>query len=169
VAALLALAAVRPSLQAWRPSWSWGAALLGAGVGLAWVLLTSGDGGAAAAELAAMSPGARWAWLAVRILGSTLLIPLVEELAFRGWLLPWLASPTSAQAGPAWSWPAAALSSLAFGALHQHWALGALAGVAFAVALRRRGRLGDAVLAHATCNGVIAVAAAWLGRWDLWT
>jgi membrane protease YdiL (CAAX protease family) len=60
-----------------------------------------------------------------------------------------------------------ALSSLAFGAIHQHWVLGTIAGAVFAFARLRRGRLSDAVLAHAVANAVVA-AAALSGRWGLW-
>jgi len=38
----------------------------------------------------------------------------------------------------------------------------------FAVAWMRRGRLGDAILAHALANACIAVAVLGFGRWDLW-
>ena len=97
------------------------------------------------------------------------MIPIVEELAFRGFLLPWLVSPRFEQVPPrVWTFGAVAFSSLAFGALHRVWLLGALAGLAFAVARLRRGRLGDAILAHAAANAVVAAAAVWGGRLDLW-
>jgi membrane protease YdiL (CAAX protease family) len=67
-----------------------------------------------------------------------------------------------------WTWPAVILSSAAFGALHQHWLIGTVAGLAFAAARLHRGRLGDAVLAHALCNAGIAAAVLLGGRWDLW-
>jgi exosortase E/protease (VPEID-CTERM system) len=167
---LLILVLVRRSLPAPSPRFSWPAALIGAAVSLAWVLSSRGDGSALTAELADMAPASRYSWIALRALGSSLVIPLVEELAFRGFLLPWLASPDLEVPGArTWSWPAAVLSSLAFGALHERWIAGALAGLAFAVAWQLRGRLGDAVLAHAICNAGIAGAVLLCGRWDLWT
>jgi CAAX prenyl protease-like protein len=118
--------------------------------------------------LAALPPVDRFAWLAVRITGSVLVIPLVEELAFRGFLLPWLVSPDFERVSPrAWTWPAVILSSLAFGAIHEQWILGTLAGMIFAAARIRRGRLSDAVLAHVVANAVVATAAL-SGRWYLW-
>jgi CAAX prenyl protease-like protein len=108
------------------------------------------------------------AWLAVRVTGSVFVIPLVEELAFRGFLLPWLVSPDFENVSPrAWTWPAVLLSSLAFGALHEHWVLGTLAGLVFAAVRLHRGRLSDAVLAHSVANAVVA-AAALSGLWALW-
>ncbi len=94
---------------------------------------------------------------------------MVEELAFRGFLLRWLVSPEFESVPPrAATWPAILLSSLAFGALHDHWVLGTLGGLVFAVAWMRRGRLADAILAHALANASIAVAVLEFGRWDLW-
>ena len=97
------------------------------------------------------------------------MIPVVEELAFRGFLLRWLVSPEFERVPPrAWTWSAVLLSSLAFGAVHAHWILGTLTGLAFAMVLLRRGRLADAILAHALTNAGIAVAVLGFGRWDLW-
>jgi exosortase E/protease (VPEID-CTERM system) len=138
----------------------------------AWVGLLRADGPAADrlfAAVQALGPVERWSWIVVRILGSCLVIPAVEELAFRGFLLRWLVSPEFERVPPrAWTWPALLLSSLAFGALHRHWIVGSVAGLAFAVVLLRRGRLSDAIIAHGLTNAGIAVAVLGFGRWDLW-
>lgn len=169
VAALAALLLVRRDLPKLSFSVPWVPVLLAAGVYAIWIPWGGGDGLALAGDLARLSPVGRWTWIAVRAAGSCLLIPLVEELAFRGFLLPWLVSPDFENAPPrAWTWPAVLLSSLAFGALHQQWLIGTLAGVAFAAARLYRGRLGDAVLAHALCNAGIAAAVLLGRRWDLW-
>jgi membrane protease YdiL (CAAX protease family) len=47
--------------------------------------------------------------------------------------------------------------------------LGTLAGFAFATLRLWRGRLGDAVLAHAVCNAGLAAAALGGGRLDSWS
>lgn len=168
-AAGLVLFAVRRQLPRPRLGWSLPAVALGVAVGVAWVLLARGEPGLGEA-LAGIGPGRRWAWIAVRILGSCAVIPVVEELAFRGFLLPWLARPDfEALPARATAWPAVLLSSLAFGALHQHWVLGTAAGLAFALARWYRGRLGDAIVAHAAANAAIALAVLLGGRWDLWS
>ena len=94
---------------------------------------------------------------------------MIEELAFRGFLLRRLidADFTSVEPDRA-ALPAIALSSLAFGALHQSWLAGTLTGLLFAAALLRRGRLADAVVAHATANAVLALLVLGTGRWSLW-
>ena len=60
------------------------------------------------------------------------------------------------------------VSSLAFGLLHQRWLAGVLAGMAFAIAQQRNGRLNDAVSAHALANLLIAAAVLTRERWSLW-
>jgi exosortase E/protease (VPEID-CTERM system) len=160
----------RRSLPALAPSRSPLPALLGAAAGIAWVVAAVGDARPLGDAVAGLAPATRAAWIVGRAAGAVVLIPIVEELAFRGFLLGWLGAPRPAEAAEAlaWGWPAALLSSLAFGALHQHWLLGTLAGLAFAAARVWRGRLGDAVLAHVACNAVVAVAVGLQGRWDLW-
>ncbi|MBI5070613.1 MAG: exosortase E/protease, VPEID-CTERM system [Deltaproteobacteria bacterium] len=143
------------------------AALLGLGAGVLWVVAHRAEPALPPPWLADLSLPARGAWIAVRLLGSTLVIPVAEELAFRGFLLSWLA-PHGEGSGRDFGLPAALLSSLAFGALHAGWWQGTLAGLAFALALRLRGRLGDAILAHMVANGVVALAVLAGGRWDLW-
>jgi exosortase E/protease (VPEID-CTERM system) len=169
VAALVVLFLVRRSHPRPSLSWSWVSALAAALVCAIWIRGASGDGRALLEGLERLGPAARWAWVGSRVVGSCLVIPLVEELAFRGFLLRWLVSPDFETVPPrAWTWPAVLLSSLAFGALHQQWLLGTVAGLAFATAKLHRGRLGDAVVAHALCNAGIAAAALLGGRWDLW-
>jgi CAAX prenyl protease-like protein len=67
------------------------------------------------------------------------------------------------------SYVALLASSLAFGMLHGgRWISGTLAGLLYAIALLRRGSIGDAVVAHATTNALLA---AWVligGNWYLW-
>ncbi|MFY9975006.1 MAG: CPBP family glutamic-type intramembrane protease, partial [Chromatiaceae bacterium] len=60
------------------------------------------------------------------------------------------------------------VSSLLFGLLHQHLLAGALAGAAFALALYRRGRVGDAILAHVSSNALIALAVLVGNLWGFW-
>ncbi len=167
--ALIVLFLVRRSLPRSVLSWSWVAALLAAGVSAIWIRWARDDGAALAAGLAQLGTAHRWTWIATRAAGSCLVIPLVEELAFRGFLLPWLVSPDFESVPPrAWTWPAVVVSSLAFGAIHQKWLLGTAAGFVFAAARLRRGRLGDAVLTHALCNAAVTAAVLVGGRWDLW-
>lgn len=120
-------------------------------------------------ELQTASPLIAGTWILFRVIGSVLTVPLVEEWAFRGYLLRRMASPmfdrVAYRAAPLWT---VAASSLLFGLMHQRWLAGTLAGLAYAVAARRRNSLADAVVAHAVTNGLIALAVLGFGAWGLW-
>jgi exosortase E/protease (VPEID-CTERM system) len=112
----------------------------------------------------------RVTWLAFRVLGAVVTVPLAEELAFRGFLMRRFdAREFQAVAWQSVSWLAIALSSLTFGVMHgERWVAGTIAGVLYAVAVRRRGSLGDAVAAHATTNALIAGWVLIGGHWQFW-
>ncbi len=159
-----------------RPSQSWQVTLEAAGVGalvfVLWLALAPADyqrADGAASPLVALSPFERSAWIFFKLVGSIVVIPIVEERAFRGYLLRRVVSHDFASVP--WhrtSWIAVGVSSLAFGALHQQWVAGTVAGALFAVLQARRGSLGEAVFAHAVSNALIAVWALGFGRMDLW-
>ena len=65
-------------------------------------------------------------------------------------------------------WLAFLGSSILFGAMHGgYWFAGTLAGMLFAFALYRRGRIADAILAHATTNTLLAIYVFATGKWYL--
>ena len=109
-------------------------------------------------------------WLVARVVGSVVTVPIAEELAFRGFLLRRLVSHRFESVSPhQFTLLSVVGSSAGFGALHGRWLAGFLAGVAYAMAYRLRGRLGDAVVAHAVTNALIAGLVLATGRWSLWT
>lgn len=120
--------------------------------------------------LAAMPPGARFAWLACRVAAAVVTVPIAEELAYRGFLMRRLVRPgfESVPWGQV-GWRAMALSAVAFGAVHGGlWLPGILAGVAYGCLLIKTGRIGECILAHATTNALLAVCVLIGGQWQLW-
>jgi len=66
-------------------------------------------------------------------------------------------------------WIALTVSSLVFGAMHgSHWIAGTLAGLLYTLAMLRKGRIGDAVSAHATTNALLAIWVLTRGKWGYW-
>jgi CAAX prenyl protease-like protein len=120
--------------------------------------------------LAALPLADRWTWIAFRVAAAVVTVPVAEELAFRGYLARRLMS-RDFDSIPFTGLTALsiALSSIAFGLMHgQQWLVGILAGLAYAFALRWRGRIGDAVLAHAISNLLLAVWVLGFGDWAQW-
>jgi exosortase E/protease (VPEID-CTERM system) len=155
----------------WR--WTWQAAAIGVAVFVLWLALETPDAAAGAgveAGLAQLSRGAAWLWLGFRVIGSTITVPLAEELAFRGYLTRKLVSPAfeTVRLGH-FTWLSFLVSSVAFGLLHGRWFAGTLAGMAYAVALYRRGQMAEAVYAHMTTNALIAAYVLRFGRWSMWS
>ncbi len=162
----------RAAYRALFGSWSWEPFAIGTLVFALWALLVPGNTGESqplADTLAAWPTWLAAVWILFRILGSILTVPLAEELAFRGYLIRKLVAKDFEQVRPGhFTWFSFIASSLLFGLLHQHLLAGVLAGVAFALALYRRGLVGDAILAHMTSNALIAVAVLAAGRWGFW-
>lgn len=154
-----------PLLAALPRQVSVAAIIAGALVGVAWLVTAPMVPDATlAAALANYGPVALFFWIACRMLGTTFLVPLIEELFFRSYLLERLgAGPSLAR-----TCFAVAISTMIFGALHDRWLAAGLAGLVFAVlALRRGGGLTDALVAHAIANGMIATWALAEGNWSL--
>ncbi len=120
--------------------------------------------------LKALPQSARIIWLVIRTLAAVVTVPIAEELAFRGFMLRRLMSPDFESVGfREFGWFALLISSVAFGLMHgDRWVAGTVAGVLYALALRWRGRIGDAVVAHATTNALLAVWVLARGDWYLW-
>jgi len=120
--------------------------------------------------LAASSATARITWITFRVLAATITVPIAEELAFRGFLLRRLISPDfESVAFKRFTWFALLVSSVLFGALHGSlWFAGIVAGLLYSFAVIRRGRIGEAVAAHATTNALLAAYVLMYGAWHLW-
>ncbi len=169
VAAGLAFWALRGRYRGLALGGSWVAVGAGVLVFAAWMALEPASA-ATAGPLAGMSASAGAAWLACRVIGSVVAVPIAEELAFRGFLARRLASVDFEAVNPRdLGWLAVAVSSAAFGALHGRWLAGCLAGVVYALAYRRRGALIDPILAHAVTNAMIAGYVLATGRWAFWS
>jgi exosortase E/protease (VPEID-CTERM system) len=120
--------------------------------------------------LAASSAPGRVAWIVIRVLSAIVTVPIAEELAFRGFLMRRLAS-AEFESVPLnkVTWLGLGISSLLFGVLHGNlWFAGILAGILYGWAAMRRGRFGDAVIAHATTNALLAVYVLAFHQWHLW-
>ena len=112
----------------------------------------------------------RVAWVVFRVLGSVVTVPVAEELAFRAFLLRRFLSPDfQSVRWQSVSWISILLTSLGFGALHgPRWLAGSIAGAIYAIAMLRRGSIGDAAAAHATTNATLAVWVLIGNHWQYW-
>jgi exosortase E/protease (VPEID-CTERM system) len=174
LAAAIVLWHFRRDYAGWRWTWSWQPIAIGVGVFVLWMALEpikpdSGGEDPLSTGLLSMPGGWASAWLSFRVIGSVVTVPLAEELAFRGYLTRRLiASDFQEIPLGRFSWTSFLVSSVLFGALHERWLAGTLAGMLYALALYRRGEITEAILAHSTTNALIAAYVLTTGTWSLW-
>jgi CAAX prenyl protease-like protein len=109
-------------------------------------------------------------FLAVRILGTSLLVPVVEELFWRGWLMRWLIDqdflsvPLGTYA-PSAFWIVALLFASEHGSF---WEVGLAAGIIYNWWIIRTKNLADCILAHLVTNAILAAYVIAAGQWQYW-
>jgi exosortase E/protease (VPEID-CTERM system) len=139
----------------------------GLAIGVIWTATAppaAGTDMALAGALQGLGGAAFVAWVVARVVGTTVLVPVIEELFFRGYLLQRL---MGAQ-GLIWRVAlGVVVTSVLFGALHDRWLLAGVAGAVYAVLRLRSGRISDAIVAHAASNAWIAGAAILANDWSL--
>lgn len=108
-------------------------------------------------------------WWPLALLEHVVLAPIAEEWAFRGFLARRLMAADFEAVDPRTIHAGSVLaSSVVFGVLHENWVAATIAGVLYVFAYRLRGKLFDAIVAHAVTNLLVLVVAATTGRWELW-
>lgn len=110
-----------------------------------------------------------WPLIAVRWLGAALLVPVMEELFWRSFLMRWLQSPVFEGVDPRRTGAKAVLlSTFVFMLAHPLWLAAIVAGLAYALLYRATGRLWNAVIAHAVTNGALGAWVVASGQWQFW-
>jgi CAAX prenyl protease-like protein len=110
-----------------------------------------------------------WLMVAVRIGGAALVVPVMEELFWRSFLLRWLDKVDFLSLDPARvRLQSVAIAALLFGFEHNQWLAGIVAGLAYSVLYMRLRSLWAPILAHAVTNGVLGVWIVHTANWSYW-
>jgi exosortase E/protease (VPEID-CTERM system) len=121
-------------------------------------------------KLAALAPPWNTLWIASALATSVGIVPIAEELAYRGFLMRRLCTMDfeSLQYRSV-GWFSLLVTSVAFGMLHgEMWLPAIVAGLGFGALLIRRGQIGEPIAAHAVANVLIAAAVLGWNNWQLW-
>jgi len=180
VVSLLLLVLSRPYLTL-RPSAPLSTAVVGIAVFLVWIapdalfgyrhswLFSNPLTGAPVSTIApALRHDALFA--IVRAAGCTLLVPVFEELFWRGWLMRWLIKPEFLKL-PFGTYQKSAfwIVAVLFAAEHgPYWEVGLAAGIVYNWWAVRTRSLGDCILAHAVTNGLLSAYVLMTGHWEYW-
>ena len=101
---------------------------------------------------------------------AIVIVPIVEELFWRGWLMRWLIDrdfwkvPMGAYQSSAF-WITAVLFASEHG---PYWEVGLMAGIAYNWWMIRTKSLGDLILAHAVTNGCLCAYVLTTHKWEYW-
>lgn len=107
--------------------------------------------------------------VAVRWIGAALLVPVMEELFWRSFLMRWIEQPVFEGVDPRRvGVKAIVLSTFLFTLAHTLWLAAAIAGLAYAWLYLRSGKLWLPVIAHAVTNGVLGAWVVATGNWGYW-
>ena len=115
--------------------------------------------------------GTALAWVVIvgRIVGSTLVVPPLEEMFYRSFLYRYLIKPNFTSVPLTHFHPLVFWStSILFGFVHREWLAGILCGAAYQWLVIRKGHLGEAMTAHAITNLLLGSYVAYKGAWQFW-
>lgn len=175
-AVVLALWYFRRDYQELRQGWPGAAAValaLVAGVlvfGL-WIALTAPwmRLGSATGYAPLVNGSIDWLLAALRLGGAALVVPLMEELFWRSFLMRWLERPDFAGFDPAHiKWRAFVVTVILFAVEHDLWLSGMVAGAVYGLLYMRTRNLWVPIVAHAVTNGVLGAWIIYTANWRYW-
>lgn len=147
------------------------AVLVGGVVFVLWIQLdfgwaTLGEGRGFDATLS--GSGADPIGVALRFVGAVAIVPVMEELFWRSFVLRWLERSEFLAVAPRdVSVRSLVICAAVFAAEHHLWLAGLVAGLAYGELYRRVGRLGPVIVAHALTNLALEVWVLRTGDWAL--
>jgi CAAX prenyl protease-like protein len=167
---------MRPAVLEMRWAVSWEAVVVGAGVFVAWVTLdpyyrklgASASAWNPPAHFGAHTPLALL-FLITRTLGSTFVVPPLEETFYRSFVYRYIAKADFlAVPFKQFAWTPFLVTVAMFGFSHHEWLAGLLCAAAYQWLVLRKNRLGDAITAHAITNFLLALWVIFKPAWNFW-
>jgi CAAX prenyl protease-like protein len=109
-------------------------------------------------------------FIVLRTASCALLVPVIEELFWRGWMTRWLVKPDfrSVPLGT-FTLPSFLIVTVLFASEHgPFWDVGLLAGAIYNWWLWRTRNVADCIVAHAVTNACLSAYVLASGRWEYW-
>lgn len=110
-----------------------------------------------------------WGLFAIHLLGTSVVIAIIEEFFWRGFLYRWLSGKNFLRV-PIRHWDRAIFWGVAvlFGIEHAEWLAGILCGLAFAWILLRTGDIWAVIIAHGVTNFILSWYVLVFRQWHFW-
>lgn len=110
-----------------------------------------------------------WFFVVVRIAGTTLVVPPLEEAFYRSFLYRWIASPDfQSQSIGQFAVKPFLLTALIFGFAHNEWLAAVLCAAAYQGLVCWQKNLGGAMTAHAVTNLLLGCYVIVRSQWHFW-
>jgi hypothetical protein len=110
-----------------------------------------------------------WLLVTIRILGAALVVPVMEELFWRSFLMRWIAATDFESVEPSQlGLKSFIVTVVLFGFEHNLWLAGIVAGAAYSLLYMRHRTLWSPILAHAVTNGLLGIWVVRTGNWSYW-
>jgi len=108
--------------------------------------------------------------LIARAVRAVLIVPIIEELFWRAWLMRWLINSDFRRLPlGTYSTYSMVVTAVLFASEHgPYWDVGLIAGFIYNWWIIRTKSLGDCILAHAVTNGALSAYVVMSGQWQYW-
>jgi hypothetical protein len=104
-----------------------------------------------------------------RMAGAVLIVPLMEELFWRSFLIRYIIDKNFENVPPGtFTWVSFLLTVVLFGFEHHYILAGMMAGVFYNLLLYRTRSLAQCVLSHAVTNLALGIYVVSTGKWQFW-
>ena len=143
--------------------------LLGLVVFVLWINMDWSFGAPSPTKGVGFNPGLRYGLIFFRLAGAVLVVPLMEELFWRSFILRYLVDNDFMKIRIGhFTWFSCLVSAILFGLEHHLIFAGIMAGLAYNLLLYRTKSIVQCVLAHAVTNLALGVYVLVSGKWMFW-
>ena len=114
-------------------------------------------------------PAMQWGFITIRVLSLAILVPVAEELFWRGWLMRWIiADDWEGVEMGTFTWGSFSIVTVLFTLAHPEWLAAAAWCALINILLYWKKDLWNCIVAHAVTNLLLAVYVIGYGAWELW-
>ncbi|WP_432823023.1 CAAX prenyl protease-related protein [Trichloromonas sp.] len=113
--------------------------------------------------------GMRTFMVATRLAGAVLVVPVMEELFWRSFLLRYVIDSDFSKIDIGrFTWPSFLIITVLFGLEHNYYLAGMMAGAAFNALLYHTRSIAQCILSHAVANLALGIYVLQSGQWRFW-
>ncbi|MBF0558504.1 MAG: CAAX prenyl protease-related protein [Nitrospirae bacterium] len=111
----------------------------------------------------------RYAFISSRLLGAVVVVPVMEELFWRSFMIRYVIDPEFLKVPLGqFTWSSFLIIAVLFGLEHNLWLAGMMAGATYNVIFYYTRSIGQCILSHAVTNLALGVYVLNTGQWKFW-